>query len=208
MLKKFLPKETSFFDFFEAHIALTMEACDHLLQLSEGGMDVVPICSKIKEIETRADTITHDCISALHRTFITPFDRNEIRRLIGRLDDILDLIEEVATCVNLYEIKEMKPEVQAFARILVNASRALGEALPLLRNLRDSNTIIDKCKYVSKLEQEGDFILHSAMARLFKEEKDPFTLIKWKEILELLEKATDKCHDVTKTVEGIVIEAS
>ena len=208
MLKRFLPKETGFFDFFEGHIALTVEACENLMKMAGNSTDMVLTCSRIKEIESRADRITHDCISALHRTFITPFDRNDIRRLMSRLDDILDLIEEAATCVSLYEIKEIKPEMQAFALILLNASKALEEALKLLRDIRNSDKIIEKCKYVSKLEQEGDYILHSAMARLFKEEKDPFTLIKWKEILELLEKATDKCHDVTNTIEGIVIEAS
>jgi uncharacterized protein len=208
MLRKLLPKETGFFDFFEAHNALIVEACENLLKLAGNDSDFAVICSKIKEIETRADRITHECISALHRTFITPFDRNDIRRLISRLDDTLDLIEEAATCINLYEIKEIKPEVQAFSRILLNASKAIGETLKLLRDIRDPKPIMEKCRYVSKLEQEGDFVLHSAMASLFKEEKDPFTLIKWKEILELLEKATDKCHDVTNTIEGIVIEAS
>jgi hypothetical protein len=208
MLKRFLPKETSFFDFFESHIALTVEACENLMKLTGDTSDVAMICSKIKEVETRADSITHKCISALHRTFITPFDRNDIRRLISRLDDILDYIEEVATCIKLYEIKEIKPEMQAFALILLNASMALQDAVKMLRDIRDPHNIIEKCKLVSKLEQEGDYILHSGMARLFKEEKDPFTLIKWKEILELLEKATDKCHDVTNTIEGIVIEAS
>lgn len=208
MLKKFLPKETSFFDFFEAHNALITEACEYLIKLAENNTDVIAICARIKEIETRADHITHECMSALHHTFITPFDRNEIRRLMSRLDDILDLIEEAATCIKLYEMKETKPEVLAFARILLNASRSLSDTLKLLRNIRDPQSISEKCKYVSKLEQEGDFILHSAMAKLFREEKDPFTLIKWKEVFELLEKATDKCHDVTKTIEGIVIEAS
>jgi len=208
MLKRFLPKETSFFDFFESHIALTVEACENMIKLTGNTTDVALICSKIKEIETRGDRITHDCISALHRTFITPFDRNHIRRLISRLDDILDLIEEAATCIKLYEIKEIKPEMQAFALIALNASTAIADALKLLRNIRDPKAIVENCKYVSKLEQEGDFILHSAMARLFKEEKDPFTLIKWKEILELMEKVTDKCHDVTNTIESIVIEAS
>ncbi|MEW6076852.1 MAG: DUF47 family protein [Thermodesulfobacteriota bacterium] len=208
MLKKFLPKTTSFFDYFEAHNALISEACEYLIKLAEGNVDVVAICARIKEIETRADHITHECMSALHQTFITPFDRNEIRRLISRLDDILDLIEEAATCIKLYEIKEIKPEMLAFAIILRNASRTLGDIMKLMRKITDPPAISEKCKFVSKMEQEGDFILHSAMARLFKEEKDPFTLIKWKEVFELLEKATDKCHDVTKTIEGIVIEAS
>lgn len=208
MLKKFLPKETGFFDFFEEHNTLVTKACENLIKLSESDADVVAICSKIKEIENRADRITHECMSALHRTFITPFDRNDIRRLMSRLDDTLDLIEEATTCISLYEIKEIKPEVQAFSRILLNASRAIGEALKLLRHIKNPDTISEICKYVSKLEQEADFVLHTVMARLFKEEKDPVALIKWKEIFQLLEKATDKCHDVTNTIEGIVIEAS
>ncbi|MFZ5564370.1 MAG: DUF47 domain-containing protein [Thermodesulfobacteriota bacterium] len=208
MLKKFLPKETGFFDFFEEHNALVTKACENLIRLSENGADVESICAKIKEIETRADRITHECMSSLHRTFITPFDRNDIRRLMTRLDDTLDLIEEATTCISLYEIKEIKTEFQAFSKILLNSSKAIGEALKLLRRIHDPDAISEICKYVSKLEQEGDFVLHTVMARLFKEEKDPFTLIKWKEIFQLLEKATDKCHDVTNTIEGIVIEAS
>jgi predicted phosphate transport protein (TIGR00153 family) len=208
MLKRFLPKRTCFFDFFEAHNALIIEACEKIVELSGNGVDAVAVCAKIKEIESRGDRITHECMSALHRSFITPFDRNDIRRLISRLDDILDLIEEAATCVNMYEIIEIKPEMLAFSRILLSASRSLGDTLKLLRDIRDPNPIIEKCELISKLEQEGDFILHSAMAKLFKEEKDTCMLIKWKEIFELLEKATDKCNDVTNTIEGIVIEAS
>jgi len=192
----------------EAHSALIVEACENLIKLPGSTADVAGICSKVKEIESKADRITHECMTALHHTFITPFDRNDIRRLISRLDDMLDLIEEFTTCIDLYEIKEMKTEVQAFFRILLNTSKAIEDALKLLRDLRNTNIIIEKCKYVSKLEQEGDFILHSATAKLFKEEKDPFTLIKWKEMLNLLEDATDKGHDVTNTIEGIVIEAS
>ena len=94
MLKKFLPKETSFFDFFEAHSALIVEACENLIKLPGSTADVAGICSKVKEIESKADRITHECMTALHHTFITPFDRNDIRRLISRLDDMLDLIEE------------------------------------------------------------------------------------------------------------------
>jgi uncharacterized protein len=208
MLKRFLPKETSFFDFFEAHNALAVEACENLMKLSSDNADIASICSKIKESESKADKVAHQCISALHRTFITPFDRNDIHRLIRRLDDILDLIEEATTCINLYEIREMKPEVHEFSKILVKAVNAIGEILKSLRDIRDPKPILEYCRFVSKLEHEGDFILHSAMVKLFKEEKDPVSLIKWKEILELLEKATDKCHDVTNVIEGIVIEAS
>ncbi len=208
MLKRFLPKETGFFDFFEAHNALAVEACENLIKLSANSEELAFVSTKIKEIESKADKVTHQCISALHRTFITPFDRNDILRLIHRLDDILDLIEEATTCMSLYEIREIKPEVHEFSVILHKAVNAIGEILKSLRDIRDPKPIMENCKYVSKLEHDGDFILHSAMVKLFKEEKDPVSLIKWKEILELLEKATDKCHDVTNVIEGIVIEAS
>lgn len=208
MLRRLLPKEAGFFDFFENHNALIIEACRYLVDLSKADSDITYISDKIKEIESHADKIARQCISALHRTFITPFDRDQIHRLITRLDDILDLIEEASTCINLYEIKTIKREAQEYSRLLLNAALTIDEALKSLRHIRNPKPIIEKCSYVSKLEQEGDVIMHSAMVRLFKEEKDPFTLIKWKEILEILEKALDKCHDVTNTIEGIVIEAS
>jgi uncharacterized protein Yka (UPF0111/DUF47 family) len=208
MFRKLLPKEVGFFDFFENHNALIIEACRYLQELSKTDADIASISSKIKEIESRADKITYQCISALHRTFITPFDRDQIHRLIRRLDDILDLIEEASMCINMYEIKRIKREAQEYFRLLLSASLNIGEALKSLRHIRNPKPIIERCAFVAELEQAGDYIIHSAMARLFKEENDPFTLIKWKEILELLEKALDKCHDAANTIEGIVIEAS
>lgn len=178
------------------------------MMLSENGDDISSICSTIKGIESSADKITHDCVSSLHRTFITPFDRDDIQRLIHRLDDTIDLIEDAVSSMQLYEVKTLKVEVHEFATILFNASKTTRELLQSLRHIRDPKPVMDKCVYISKLEHEADGILRSAMARLFKEEKDPITLIKWKEIFELLERATDKCHDVANVIEGIVVEAS
>lgn len=208
MLKRILPKETCFFDFFEEHNLLAVDASRNLMKLSGNGEDISSISSAIKELESKADKITHACVRALHRTFITPFDRDDIQRLIHRLDDVIDLMEDAVACMQLYEVKVVKVEVQEFANILFDACRTIGDLLKSLRHIRDPKPIIDKCVYISKLEHEADAILRTAIARLFKEEKDTFTLIKWKEIFELLEKATDKCHDVSNVIEGIVVEAS
>jgi predicted phosphate transport protein (TIGR00153 family) len=206
MFGRFLPKETSFFDFFEQHAALTVEGCKEFLSLASTGANVTGKAKRIKEIEHETDVVTHRCVEALHKTFITPIERDDIYRLISRMDDIVDFIEAASERIALYDMKEMTPEVKDLADILVRAAQQIVVAVKGLRDMKNAEPVLQACVDINRLENEGDTILRNALARLFKEEKDPITVIKWKEIYEGLETATDRCEDVANIIEGVVLE--
>jgi predicted phosphate transport protein (TIGR00153 family) len=205
MFGKLLPRETSFFDLFERHARLTIEGAKEFQALA-GGAPVTTTVRRIKEIEHETDVITHQCVEALHKTFITPIDRNDIHRLISRMDDIMDFLEAASERIGLYEIDKMTPEVKELSAIIVRATEALEGALRGLRDMGDPQAVFTKCIEINRLENEADAIMRVAVARLFKEEKDPIMIIKWKEIYEALEEATDRCEDVANIIEGVILE--
>lgn len=206
MFGRLLPRETSFFDFFERHAALTVQGTKEFLSLVSTGANIGAKAKRIKEIEHETDVITHHCVEALHKTFITPIERDDIHRLITRMDDVMDYVEAAAERLVLYEIVEMTPEVRDLADVLVRAMEEVEQALRGLRDPKKAGFVVQKCIDVNRLENEGDAILRNAVARLFKEAKDPITVIKWKEIYENLENATDRCEDVANIIEGVVLE--
>jgi uncharacterized protein len=206
MRLNFLPRETSFFDFFDQHIALTIVGTQEFLALIADGDSIEPKAQRIKAIENETDTITHRCIEALHKTFITPLDRNDIHRLISRMDDVMDFVEAAAERIALYGLREFPPEIQKMAEILNRATVALQGALSGLRNLENAAAIRRQCIEVNRLENEADTVLRKALARLFKSEKDAVQILMWKEIYENLETATDRCEDVANIIEGVVME--
>jgi uncharacterized protein len=207
MFGRLLPRETSFFDFFEQHAALTVDGTKEFVSMVAGNANIDAKARRIKEIEHETDVITHRCVEALHRTFITPIERDDIHRLITRMDDVMDFVEAASERIALYEIKEMTEEVRDLADVLARAAIELHEACKLLRNLKDPSLILKKCVDINRLENEGDAILRRAVARLFKEfASDPIYVIKWKEIYENLENATDRCEDVANIIEGVVLE--
>ncbi|NMC63379.1 MAG: DUF47 domain-containing protein [SAR324 cluster bacterium] len=209
MFKRFLPETTDFFSFFEDHSTVLTQMCNELLAMCEPGADLAVVVGSIKTLERKADDITRRCLRALQKTFITPFDRTQIKGLIGNLDDIADSIDEAASRILVFEIKELRPEVKTFAEILLKATNYLKEALDLLRNLKNEPAINQKCIAVIKLENEGDEILRQALTSLFKNGSDnPVLIIKWKEIFEHLEEGTDMAEDAANQINGIVIEAS
>lgn len=209
MFRRLLPKEMNFFEYFEQHIAVTMRGCQELLALTHNVDNFAFHAGRIKEIEHEADDVTHACVEALHNTFITPMDRPDIMRLIMRLDDIMDAIDAAAARMAVYDIKEIRPEAKELAEVLVHASTSLQNAVKLMRNMKDADSIIAACIRVHELENKGDDILRSALARLFREEeKNPIIVIKWNELFEILESAVDKCEDAADIIEGVVIEAS
>jgi predicted phosphate transport protein (TIGR00153 family) len=208
LFRRLLPKETDFFDYFEQHSKLTVEACKEFQALTSKGADLAARASRIKDIEHEADDLTHRCIESLHKTFITPFDRGDIHSLIKRLDDIIDSVDAVASRMVLYDIKDMRAEAQALADVLVRASAELEQAVRHLRHLKFSDLVKEKCIAIHNLENEGDTILRSALARLFAEERDAALIIKWKELYERLERATDRCEEVANILEGVLLEAT
>lgn len=208
MFWNLLPKEVGFYDFFEHHAALGIEVCRELQALSTQGGDIKARAARINELEGQADQITHQCTAALHKTFITPFDRTDIHSLIKRLDDIIDSIDTAASRMVLYQIQEMRPEVKELASVLLESAEAIAEALKLLRDFKNAPQIEEKCARIHHLEYQADIILREALVKLFNEEPNAVLIIKWKEIFERLEKATDRCEAVANIIQGIVIEAS
>jgi len=206
MFGRFLPKETSFYDMFEEHASLTVEGIKELQSLVSTGANIPAKAKRIADIEHETDVITHRCVEALHRVFITPIDRDDIHRLITRMDDIMDFVEAAAERIALYELTTMTTDVCDMADVLLRAAQVVETAMRGLRNLKQPQVILKHCMDVNRLENEADQILRRAVARLFREEKDPIMVIKWKEIYENLENATDRCEDVANIIEGVILE--
>jgi predicted phosphate transport protein (TIGR00153 family) len=175
-------------------------------RLVQGGQNIRTRAARIKEIEHETDVITHACVERLHKTFITPFDRDDIHRLITRMDDVMDYIESAAIAVMLYELVEMTDPARELADVLVRSTESVAVAVSGLKNVKQSQAILDACIEVNRLENEGDEILRGALADLFREAKDPLLVLKWKEVYEALENATDRCEDVANVIEGVVLE--
>jgi predicted phosphate transport protein (TIGR00153 family) len=207
VFERLLPREFGFFDHFERHVDLSVQGAKLFVELLDDLASSGPRAKRIKEVEHEADVITHQTVEMLHKTFITPIDRDDIHRLISRMDDILDDLEAAAERLTLYEITTPKPEAKDLARILVAATEQLRVAVGGLRNLkRDQQKILAACVDINRLENEGDALLRTGLAKLFREEKDALVVMKWKEVYENLEGATDRCEDVANIIEGVVLE--
>ena len=206
MLRRFLPREEDFFTLFERHAALTVEGAKQFVTLVSGDQNVRALAARIKEIEHETDVITHTCVERLHTTFITPIDRDDIHRLITRMDDVMDFIESASERIALYELRDMTDEVRELAKVLVRATEAVARAVTGLRDMKKSEVVLEHCNEVNRLENEGDEILRNAVATLFREATDPLLVMKWKEVYEALENATDRCEDVANIIEGVVLE--
>jgi uncharacterized protein len=208
MFGRLLPRETSFFDFFEQHAAKTVEGTKEFLSMVTTGANIESKCRRIVDIEHETDVITHRCVEALHKTFITPIDRDQIHRLITRMDDIMDYVEAAAERIELYELSVMTNDVRDLADVLHRSTVEVEKAVHGLRDLKNPQATLKLCIDINRLEGEADAILRRSVARLFKEEKDPIYVIKWKEIYESLENATDRCEDVANVIEGVILEHS
>jgi predicted phosphate transport protein (TIGR00153 family) len=206
MFGRLLPRETSFFDYFEEHATLTIEGTKEFLSMVSTATNIPAKCRRISDIEHETDTITHRCVEALHKTFITPIDRDQIHRLITRMDDVMDYVEAASERIELYEITTMTSDVRDLADVLHRSAQKVELAVRGLRNLKNTQATLKLCIDINRLENEADAILRRSVARLFKEEKDPIVIIKWKEIYENLEDASDRCEDVANIIEGVILE--
>jgi predicted phosphate transport protein (TIGR00153 family) len=200
---RLLPQETKFFDLFEAQAAKVHEAARALEDLSRNYDLVQEKARHIKVLESQADQITHDIIDKLNRTFITPFDREDIHSLASALDDVLDNIEGVASRLALFEILQVTPEVIQLTSIIEQACGAMVKAVS---RMRDFTKINEYLVQINHLENEADTISRNATAALFRTASDFRALIKWKEIYGRLEATTDDCEDVANILEGIVVK--
>jgi len=160
---------------------------------------------RIKDVEHKGDAITHSIIQKLNKTFITPLDREDIYSLASKLDDILDLIDASAQRFIMYNVDHATPEAKSLAFLILQGCQAVDKAVGKLGN-KANEQIFECCVEINAIENEADRVSREAISRLFDEEKDPIALLKWKEIYETLEKATDKCEDAANILESVVVK--
>ncbi len=203
---RLIPQEMVFFDLFERAADNVHKGAEELLELCEKFDDLPARAKRIKDIEHAGDEITHEMIERLNRTFITPLDREDIHEIACRLDDIIDLIDTAVNRLVLYKIAAPIEPAVALARCLVHATGIICEMLPAMRNMKNADLVRQKCRDVHTQENEGDRIEQQALAALFDDSKDAIYIIKWKNVIEDLEAATDRCEDVANAVEGTVLK--
>lgn len=206
MFGRFLPREAGFFELFDQHATLVVEGAALLCQLAPDGSNIETIAERVEDAEHRADEVTHRCMAELHKTFITPLDRNDIRRLITRMDDIIDYMCGAANRLRRYDIPSIPSPVINMARSLHEAAQVVGRAAKGLRDMKNSQLVLDACVEIKRLENVCDDLHGEAIVRLFREEKNAFNVIKWREIYDKLEKAADACEGVANVLEGVVLE--
>jgi predicted phosphate transport protein (TIGR00153 family) len=202
----FMPREENFFELFERAATNADLAAAQLLQLLERFDDVKGRSKQIKDIEHVGDQITHEAIDRLNRTFITPMDREDIHELICRVDDIVDLIDTAAHRIVLYRIEKPTESAVDLARCLKHSTALIVEVMPLLRDMKNGKAINQKCIAIQTQENEADRVMHHAIATLFESRPDPIEVIKWKDIYEEIESATDRCEDVANVLDSIVLK--
>jgi len=207
MLERLMPRTETFFDDFEKQAAETVNGARQFKDLLDDFTDVQRKTQAIKDTEHRADDITHRAFERLHTTFITPFDRVEIHRLLSAIDDVLDLTDAASERLGLYQISTVIPEARELAEVLVAASEKMQEAVRGLRNIKNPSALLEDCKQINSLENQGDTLIRRALARLFNASGlDPLFVMKWKEILDLVEDAIDRTEDVANVIEGVVLQ--
>lgn len=206
MFKSLTPKDAEFYDLFDKICTGIVDGAEMLVRMLEGKERSAEYPVKIKTVEHQTDQMVHSLMSKLHKSFVTPIDREDIHQLAVQLDDILDQTEAASSRVDMYCPECAPPEVLELASVLLESAKLVQEMVGLLRHLKKPGRILELTVEINRLEDQADYIRRSTVARLFREEKNPFELIKWKDILEYMERATDCCEDVANVTEGIVLE--
>ena len=208
MFGRLLPQEGRFFELFNAHAEQIVRAARALSALMKNFAERDKYAQEIDEAEHAADRITAQTIRMLHKTFITPLDRDQIHGLVNAMDDVCDLIQDTAESINLYDVRRITPEIERLADIGLNCCERVKEVIALVGDPKSGEVVLKTCEEIDRLESDADRVMRAAMSRLFREEQDVREIIKMKAIYELLEEVTDRCMDVANLAEGIVLENS
>jgi uncharacterized protein len=209
-----------FYDSFEKHAACVVQAAHLLSDMFDRIVEASDFAGKITAVEHEGDKITHDTIARLHKTWITPLDRAHIQSLISALDDVLDFIEAVSERVVLFEIRTVPDDARNIAKSLEHACTVVEQAVKLLPHLKQPEKILQLCVEINRIENEGDTIYRHALAELYRSPMlridaspgsvppphDPLDVLKWRDIYDNLETATDRCEDIANILEGVVLE--
>jgi predicted phosphate transport protein (TIGR00153 family) len=204
-----MPREARFFTLFDRHSALTVEGSNAVVELVRNYSDTVrraELIQRIGDIERSADKVTYETVSLLHSTFITPFDRNDIHRLISGMDDVLDLMQDAAESMNLFDIQTLPPASLRMAELLQECCVKMQSGVALLSSMDNAQRALDITQQIDRLESDADKVSRDGISVLFREEMDVRQLIKHKNIYEYLENAIDKCQDVANVIESVVVE--
>ena len=214
LLNKFLPRESRFFELFNQHANRITEAAQALSMLVTHFGDAEKRGvhhQQVDDAERAADRITHEVSRMLHKTLITPINRDQIHQLINTMDDVADLIQDSAETMILYDVRHMTADIVRLTEVSVKCCERVKDAVGLLEKIRDADSAeaaLKTCQEIDQLESDADHIMRAAMSRLFRQEPDVRELIKLKAVYELLETITDKCEDVANLIEGIVLKNS
>ena len=203
---RLFPKEEDFFDYFEELANKIEEGGKFFLEMTQNRDYSAAKVARLKELEHEADGITHKTYERMHKTFLTPMDREDIYALVNKMDSVLDIIEATAVRIHMYKVKKPDDEIIKQAEILLRAIKKIKIIVHGLRDMKNTKMILDGCVEINTLENAGDIVLRNTIRDLFLKEQDPIELIKWKEIFERIEEALDVCEDVSNIVEGIVMK--
>jgi predicted phosphate transport protein (TIGR00153 family) len=202
-LKRLMPHTDNFFELFIALADNIHKGSAVLVEMFQGEDGAEEYADRIKDLEHAGDDMTHSLMTRLNKTFITPFDREDIQLLSSRIDDVLDLTDAAASRMVTYHVDQVLPGVVELASILHEAT---GQVAAAVRTLGKQDHILSYCIEINRLENESDRVCRTLIARLFEQEKDPVMIIKWKEIIEVIETAVDKCEDVANVIETVTLK--
>ncbi len=203
---RLFPREESFFDLFEQAAQNAHRGALVLADLFADFRDLEHKAAQLETLEHDGDKIIHETMTKLNKTFITPIDREDIHRLISRLDDVVDLMETGVSRMMMYKVTRTTDDLKALTAVLVAQTKILVDLLPRLRHGTNTEEVKRLCIEVNTWENEGDKVMRHALASLFENEKDPVYIIKMKDIYEIFEASTDRCEDVANIVEGIAVK--
>ncbi|MEO5696973.1 MAG: DUF47 domain-containing protein [Burkholderiaceae bacterium] len=214
LFAKLLPREGNFFELFNQHGDHIVAGARSFMLMIENYTDVglrEKHAAEVGDAERQADRITAEVNRLLHKTFITPIDREQIHGLINAMDDILDLLQDATETMSLYDVREMTEDVLRLGALSAKCCERVQHAvslLPRISQVEAAEAAIKTCEEIDRLESDADRVMRSAMSKLFREEEDVRELIKLKAIYELLESISDRCEDVANLIEGVVLENS
>ena len=203
MAFRLIPKEEKFFEDFVEMAEQINRGAGLLEQMLAPDQPLWDKADEIKEVEHRCDFLTHEVIQRLHKTFVTPLDREDIHALARSLDDVIDAIDDSASVIRLYQISHVRTDARDLGRIIKASTE---QVVAAMKALGKKQGISAAAVEINRLENEGDRAHQIALRRLFEEERDAIQIIKWKEILDFLEAATDRCEDVANVLEGVVVK--
>ncbi len=202
----FMPKEQKFFDLFEESAKNIIKASQSLKEMLDTWQFIDSRVAEITELEHEGDSITHQVISLLHRTFITPFDREDIALLAHTMDDIIDFVHATADSMFIYKITSPTQRAKELADIIVQGAIEVEKAVRGLRHKSEFKQILERCVEINRLENMADRVYRAAIGEIFENTSDITQIIKWREIYEHMESATDRAEDVADVLEGVALK--